>query len=534
MSRYNYFDDEPEVKQKNDGVGTKPFKRIDIKNININAYIAKLQKRLDDFVHGEVLEYIKEMPNLNAVFLKLTAFALFIISIIIFIIIFSHTINSQNKKNEQFYTDAGKVCTTCLTDYGVPKWEVLDSDKYGEGMTKLTGLCYARQMDFNSDGKDELMLCYNNRNIYTLEVWGYVDKAFTKIYSEEANKTTEDADGCWIAFYYKNNKYYICKSTPENPEKVQMLALKGDAFKESDNCDYDYKNNIYSINGKINAEDFETIRLSVIKSSRAEYIIDTVTANIDSFNTVSMAAINSSKSEADLKADAYYRIVEDRNNKYGKASIVKDKGEPYIDGVGLVDLVDFNGDGNEELLLVYRKMIRESATNHYTGERIIIEEPTYCIEAYSWNGSVANKIFSKDSISNYLNDSDVNYIILKNNDKSCDICTNTYTYKDEYNYSASSRIFSLKDTKIESVFSAREEVSWGYKNYYLDGEYTYKSEFENTAYKVPKFLNDSADYDKSKFRLVYFSGLDSDEYENTVNETIKTIESLNKNYSAAD
>ena len=525
MSRYNYFDDEPEEK-----VGTSHNFSFDIRTV-----ADTVRDKLDDIVHGNTIRDIKEireMPNLRAMVLKLTAFLLFIIAIIVFILGFSHTISKQNKKNEKFYTDAGKVCTDYINQYGVPKWERLDSDDYGSGMARLTGLCYARHMDFNSDGDDELMLCYNNKNIYTLEVWGYKGKEFIKLYSDEANKTEDVKDGSWIAFYYKNNKYYICKSTPQEPEKVTMYALKGDTFKKADTCDYDYKNNIYSVKGKINANDFETIKLSVIKTSKAEVIIDTVTGNMDSFNTVSMAAINAQKTEAELKADAYYKIVESRNEKYGTAKIVSDNGEPYIDGVALVDLIDFNGDGNEELLLVYRKMVKESATNYYTGDFIIIEEPTYCMEVYSWNGSVASKIFSKDTISNYMNDSDVSYIILNTKDNGVNICTNRYSYTDGYNYSASSRIYQLKDGSFESIFSAKQETSYGYNSYYIDGEYTYRSTFENTAYQVPKFLNDEGQYDDAKYRLVYFSGIHSDRYEQTINDTVKVIESLNKNYIA--
>ena len=530
MKKYNYFDDEPEELE------TVRRKAVNRKRIqpDFSKFAGNARQSIEDFIHGntfEDLKEIKEMPYLKAAILKITAFTLFILTIIIFVIVFSHSISSQNKKNEQFYTDAGKVCTDYLTDYGIVKWERLDSDEYGSGMTRLTGLCYARQMDFNNDGSDELMLCYNNKNVYTLEVWGYVGKQFSKLYSEEANRTEDSRDGSWIAFYYKNNKYYICKSSPDTPQEVKFYALKGDSFKEDSGCDYDYKNDIYSVKGKINAEDFETIKLSVIKASKAELISDTVTANIDSFNTVSMAVINTQKSEEELKAEAYYKIIEGRNEKYGKAKISNDKGSPYIEGLAIADLVDFDGDGNEELLLVFRKMLKESATNAYNGQRIIIEEPTYCIEVYSWNGTVTKKIFSRDSVSNYLSDSSVNYIMLENNDGTANICVNNYSYKSERNYTASSRIYECKDGEFDCTFSAREENSYGYKNYYLDGKYVYSSAFSAAAYRVPKVMNDNDDYDKSKYSLIYLSGKSSGaDLENTIRDTVETIEGLNKNY----
>lgn len=539
MSRYNYFDDDPSEREwverlmsgdsNNDNAPSSTGTPDAIKQL-----AGKTIKTVKELAHNNPLKEIITLPDITSFALRLTAFVLFLVAIGVFILAFSHSISSQNKKNERFYTDAGKVCTDYLTDFGVAKWESLKSDEYGDSMTRLTGLCYARQMDFDNDGNDELMLCYSNRSIYTLEVWGYKGKEFAKLYSEEANKTNDVKDGSWIAFYHKNNKYYICKTTPDEPTVVKMYALKGDTFKEQDSCDYDYKNNIYSVNGKINAQDFETIKLSVIKSSKADQIIDIVTANIDSFHTVSISEISAQKTEADLKADAYYKIVEGRNEKYGKAKLVEDKGEPYIDGLGVVDLIDFDGDGNEELLLVYRKMIKESAENYYTGERIIIEKPTYCIEVYNWNGSVATKKFSNDSISNYLNDSSVNYVILKNGKNTVDICSNTYSYRDEYNYTAASRIYSYKDSNFTSTFSAREEVSYGYKSYYINGEYAYRSSFDNTAFKVPKFLNDDADYDKTQYRMLYLSGKNVSGFDETINDTVKTIESLNKNYIAGE
>ncbi|MGN1202991.1 MAG: hypothetical protein ACI4RF_06815, partial [Eubacterium sp.] len=428
MRKYNYFDDDPEE--------FAPKKNV-VPKINFRSFAQNTKTTFEQIAHGEALNDLKElrkMPNLEKALLQLSAFALFVIFIIVFILIFSHTISSQNKKNDLFHTDAGKVCTDCITEYGSVKWESLDKDTFGNGMARLTGLCYARQMDFDNDGSDELMLVYNNKNIYTLEVWSYVKKEFTKVYSQEANSTNEPTDGSWIGLYHKNNKYYICRSEKAEPEKVTLYALRGDSFKKSSSCDYDYKNDIYSIKGKINAQDFETIKLSVIKASRAEAIADTVTANIDSFATVSVVKIESQKSSDQLKADAYYQIVEGRNEKYGKAKVVTENGKAYIDGVALVKLVDFNNDGNEELFLAYRKQVKKSATNYYTGEYIVIEEPVYCMEVYNWNGAVAKKIFSKDSVSNLMKDNDTNYVMLKKSNNTIDICLNTYSYQSEYTY----------------------------------------------------------------------------------------------------
>lgn len=528
MRKYNYFDDDPEeleIKTKN---------KI---NFDFSVFARRAKQTVEDFVHGNSLDEAKELlqlPNLSTMILKIAAFVIFVVIIVAFILFFSHTIHSQNEKIDKFYNDAGKVCTDYITEYGIPKFDTLDSEDYGKGMARLTGLCYARQMDFNNDGDDELMLCYNNKNVYTLEVWGYDGKDFVKLYSDSANSTNDIKDGSWIAFYHKNNKYYICKTDADAPTKVKMLALKGNSFKESSSCDYDYKNDIYSIKGKINAQDFETIKLSVIKSTRAERIIDTVTDNIDGFNTVSLPTINNQRSDAELKADAYYKIIESRNEKYGKAKVSKDNGLTFIDGLAYVDLIDFDGDDNEELVLVYRKMLKQSATNAYDGQFIIIETPTYCTEVYSWNGTVTKKVFSSDSVSNYFSDNDVSYLMLRTDEKSAAICSNVYKYESDYNYTAASRIYEYKDGRFDSVFSARVVNDYGYKDYYIDGEYTYSRTFEEQAYKVPKFMDDEGSFDDDKYSLIYLAGSHEDSFNGTINETVKTIESLNKNYIPND
>lgn len=522
--RYNYFDDEPEVLEEKE----KVFSLSNAKRIKENAKIT-----FEELAHGEVLKdirEIREMPNLQILVLKMTAVVLFIVMVIVFIIVFSHTITSQNNKNHQYYEDAGKVCTDYITRYGSVKWENLDSDTYGEDMARMTGLCYARQMDFDNDGSDELLICYNSKNVYTLEVWGYYRKEFVKLYGEPANSTKDKADGCWIGLYRQNNKYYICKSNQDTPEKVDLYELRGSKFKKDDSCDYDYKNNIYSFDGEINASDFETIKLSVIKTSKAESILNTVTENIDSFSTVSVPAIEMHKSDEQLMADAYFNVAEKRIERYGQGAVEEKDGSKYIDGVGVVRLVDFNNDGTDELLLGYRKQLKQSATNAYNGEFIIVEEPTYCIEVYGWNGAIAQKLFSRDYVSNYLQDADVNYIMLKNDGDMVDICINNYVYETSYTYSATSKIFQLKDNSFEQIYDVKLTDNYGYRNYYIDGEYAYRRDFEKQGYSVPKFMDDGGKAEESVYTLIYLSGEKSDTYEACVNQSVEVLQTLNKNY----
>lgn len=527
MKKYNYFDDEPDIEQSS--FIEKIRDRIDFYKIRNDV-----ADTFEEVFHGEAARELRELPNLKRMLLKILAGALSLIVILCFILIFSHSINSQHRDNVQFNKDAGKVCTDYITKYGPVKWENLPFEKYGKNKAKLTGLCYARQMDFNNDGSDELMVCYNNKNVYYLEVWGYDGKDFVKYYSQEANRTENEKYGSWVAFYRKNNKYYICKSQPKTPEKVNLYMLRGKEFKKSSQCDYDYKDDIYSVKGKINAQDFETIKLSVIRSSKAELITETVSENISAFGSISVAAIESSKTDEQLKAQAYYSVIEKKNERYGKAKVNNQYGQSYADGVCVVKLIDFNGDGNEELFMVYRKIIKKSGTDNYTGEFIMTEEPVYCMEVYNWNGTVAKRIFSKDGISRYMSDENVKYIMLKTGKKTTHICHNSYNFTTQFTYTASSKIYKMKNENFSAIYNARMENDYGYKEYYIDDEYVYSSQFESEGYKVPLFLNDEGSVDETRYSVIYLSGKEQDKFDSVIEDTVNTIKTLDSSYSPAD
>ncbi len=528
MKRYNYFDDDPQedIRKKC---------RFSLPDIDFREIADFIGTAVHYVMSGELAERLHGLPDIKRRLLKLLAFVLFLIFVLLFVLIFMHAINAQNEKNDQFCKDAGTVCTDYMVKLGTVKWESLDAKKYGENTARLTGLCYARQMDFDNDGSDELMICYNEKNVYYLEVWGYHKKKFVKFYSDKANSTKNEKDGAWVGFYHKNSKYYICKSKPDTPEKTELFALRGNKFKRDSDCKYDYKDDIYYIDDKINASDFETIRLSVLRKSKAEVITETVTQNIDSFSIQSLAELESRKTDAQLKAEAYYEIVESRNQKYGRAKIVTEDGASYIDGLALVSLTDFNGDGNEELFLVYRRKMRQSRTNSYSGEFYIVEEPVYCMEVYNWNGTVAKKIFSKNSVSSLMDNTDANFVMLKKNTKNIQICVNTYSYETQYAYTASSRIYRMKGEGFDSVYNARMEYNYGYRDYYIDDEYVYQSQFSRKGYQVPMFLNDEdTSFDASQYQITYLSGKNETQYQNIIDESVKVIQSLDSGYSPTE
>lgn len=533
MRKYNYFDDEQE-NEANDF--SKKLSELRQK-IKIEEKEESIKRRLDEITHGETAQEIMSSPDRQIKALWISVAVIFAVALLLFIIIFSHSVKSEARKSERFEKDAGEVCLNYITEYGAAKWEVLSEEKYGENQARLLGLCYVREMDFDNDGTSELMLCYCNKNVYYLEVWGYSKNEFIQLYSDEANSTDKQADGSRVGFYRKNNKYYICKTDKSKPDKVKLYALKGDKFKQRGSCSYDFSTDTYSIKGKDNTEDFETIKLSVFRKSKADIIVELVTKNIDSFGNITAAALSRKKPESELKAQAYYEIIKKKHEKYSKAKIKTENDYSYIDGLAFVRLIDFDGDNNEELFIAYRRYKSMSKYDSYSGEYIYYDVPMYGMEVYRWNGVSANRIFSKESISSCLMDENENvfYILLKKGEKATHICNNTYSFENGYSYTASSKIYKLKNEKFETVYSAKLVNNYGYKQYYVDNERMYSSyDFEKKGHNVPLFLDDDGTYDKSKYSLTYLSGREEEKFDDIVNETVKTIQQINPDYVPGD
>ena len=77
----------------------------------------------------------------------------------------------------------------------------------------------------NGDKSDELMICYNDNNVYYLEVWGYHGGKFVQLYKEEANSSEKVSEGYWTAFYRKGDRYLICKSDKSKPSESRFIRF---------------------------------------------------------------------------------------------------------------------------------------------------------------------------------------------------------------------------------------------------------------------------------------------------------------------
>lgn len=549
LKKYNYYDDE--VIEPKICVKLRELNEIIVYKIRCAIYTIEQKIKnasKADSSNNENDENSKEKKNLLEIlesfwnnlsdkehFLKVIAISLFIVFILCFILGYAVNIYSVSEKNNRFLKDAGAVCTKIMSSHGVGKAEKIDM-KYGDNLYRITGLAFARQMDFNNDNTPELLVAYDDSGIYYVEVWGYDGKDFVNLYSDKANFDEENiTSGSSIAIYHRNSKYYIGKLSDEEKGKMDLYSLHGKSFKESLSCDYDIVNDIYAVKNKINSTDFETIKLSFISSGRAEKTIEATSSHLEDFGTKNISEIENEKTEEQKKAEAYYRIIEKYNYKYGKASYKTSSKLSYADGLAVVKLIDFNADGNEELLLIYRYNKKVSGEDK-EGSLILKEIPTYHMDVYNWNGKTAKLCYENDGLSTYQeSDNNEIFYILQNDEDKTNICSNTYVYGENSQqvWRATSRIISMNEENIfEDSFTAVANCNYGYMTYSINGEKVYRKEFKSNGYVVPYFCDDESDYDNSEFTVTVLqsNSQSGSKIQSIVSDTQSSIKEINPDY----
>lgn len=448
-----------------------------------------------------------ENPTAFSVGFKSAVALLIVCSIVITCTACYFVFSGENRSESRFNKDAGVLCSRLISEYGSSKTEPMDTD----GTYRLTGLSFVRSVDFNGDGHSELLLAFRNSNAYQVEVWGYDSDEFRNFYSQPANSSAGAPEaGYWITLYRHSGKTYLGSFSKEDQKTMELLSLHGSEFRATDECDYDAEKDIYAVDGEINTADFETIRLSNLTAVKAETVLDSVSAAMEDYSQsgeVQTQAV-AAKSPQQLMNEAYYTILENYTRQYGEASYESGSRICYADGLCVVDLIDFNADGTDELLTVYRYNKKVSGKDK-NGNYEMETEPEYKLEIHSWNGSAAQKIYENDGVSEMQDgaSSDRFYILRLRGDKT-DICKNTYTYDKNTSriWKGTSRISEMTDDgKFESAFIAEVSSNYGYLTYRIDGERVYRREFNEKGYAVPYFCNDD-EYDDSEFSVIYLQG----------------------------
>lgn len=543
MSRYNYFDDDDIIEEdgnvslrdrhgadKIKAIAKAVGKRFDnsakkaANSIKKDIMLARSYASADaqDFEEQEYKIYKskKRIVVILSAFLTVLVFAVMIFATV-------HSINAENKRIKQFNTNAGTVCADYIAKYGNCNYENL-FDRYGVSGYRMNGLCYVREIDFDNDNVSELLICYFDGNQYHTEVYGYNrEKKFVPLYKGTAAQGKSEKEDVWITIYTHNSKYYIGEHTGKDLSKVSLFTRRGDEFEKKQDCTYDAITQEFTVKKKIDVSSFERIKLSVLGEQKANMITEIVSNTVDKFTDKTGKSVVSG--EVGGINSAYSKVVQSYINKYGMPKYVEKDGISYIDGLAAAELIDFDGDGTNELLLSYRREVMARGEDN-RGNYIATSKYQYYVDIYQYNGSGAKLIFQRDDVSVSLNDTDEKYFVIKALNGKKYYCSNSFS-NTEYGrkiYAASS-IYRLGKDGFTEKFKASYATEYGYTKYYINSERVYsKSEFDSKGYEVALF-NGSDDYDSSVFSVTHLQckTKDAGDMENQVEKTNAVIASLN-------
>lgn len=454
--------------------------------------------------------------------------AFVVMTVLAVVIIVSTVMNSAikvNNRHDDFKADAGKICAEYNEKYGIANYKYMS--EYEVKGYMLTGLCVVREIDFDNNGKSELLLAYNENDEYYEEVWGYSGKDFVKLYRNKLPQSDNKNDDIWMTIYSKDDKFFIAEQ-PLNSKKVVIKRLAGDEFKEKGSATYDVNNFTFKMKSKNVTDNFERIRFCVLREYAASTIVDRTLDTTDTYLGKSGNNVGASTSATASMESAYLDIIDIYTDKYGKAEYVSNSKMPHINGLAGVNLVDFDGDKTDELVLVYRRTVSHRDEDS-SGNYISIEEEKYSCDIYSWNGRNALLVYQTESIGNLLNDNDSAYYIIKTDGNRKFFCYNTFSSENYNNLvTASSKMMRFNGTNFEQEFKASYKTEYGYTEYYLDGESKYKNSFiDQGGFSVP-FFDGTTEFDSEKWQICFLQG--KKEWETNIktqlDKTESTIKSL--------
>ena len=474
----------------------------------------------------------KEVSKVKHFFIILTLFLVVIVVFTGVVYVFMQSINKENKRIALFNKNAAEVCADYSIRYGNPNYENLYDEYKVEGYA-LTGICFARELDFDNDGESELMISYNKSGTYYNEVWGFSDKKFKLLFSDVAAQSDDKKKDAYSVLYRSKNRYYIAKFDQKKLNKFSLYHLRHGKFVRKYEVEYDKKAKSYSVDGKDDTNGFERIKYSVLKEEKASTDVDKVSEMIENFK--------GSSSDDDVVQgsqtleNAYFSIVQDYNSRYGVSKYKEENGLAYINGLAVVELIDFDGDGKDELLLVYRKTVKERNESE-SGEDMTVNVDRYYCDIYRYSGNRAVLTYSNEGLSNSLNNDKDIYYIIRRQKKKAYYCLNSFTNSDYGNHiSAVSAEYKYDGTSFIQSFKASYTTDYGYSKYYLNGKSVSKYTFNDEGYKNPLFDSEEK-YDKDHYRVTYVQQkrIDVSDMKEIPKATENTIQKLNQSYSASE
>ncbi len=446
----------------------------------------------------EILKRRTIAPWIRAIIVFIIAVA---VTVAIIVTTVMNSANAVTSRHNEFEKDATKVCTEYTEKYGIANYKYMS--EYDVKGYMLTGLCIVREVDFDDNGKSELLLCYNDNDEYYEEVWGYKDNKFEQLYHKKVPQSTDRNEDIWVSIYSNNNTFYLAEHGESDASKVTLYKLSGGEFKKKSTAVYNSEKLSFAIKSRNVTDNFERIKFAVLRESSASNIVDRTLNATDSYTETTSSKIVKS---TDTANSAFYELVKEYTETYGEPTLESSGKMPYISGLAGVNLVDFDGDGQDELMLIYRKTVSERDED-YDGNYVSVEKEKYYCDIYMWNGHNAVQIYQDDGISNLSDDESSAYYILKKDGNRYFYCSNKFK-SDNYgkNVSATSKMMQFTGEKFEQQFKATYQTEYGYTKYYIDDEREYKNSFaENGGYKVP-FFDGSEDFDNTKWNVCFMQG----------------------------
>lgn len=300
-----------------------------------------------------------------------------------------------------------ELAESYLAQYGLPGY-FMDTDDWDSRYWHLvtTGVSYARLVDFNGDGVAELILGYNKDGPYSRE--GYGDSYEIKVFTIQNGAAVELSSGSpVVSLPYEvqsvklsqvDGRYYLWAGHTGNPTELGFYTCEAGEFAPLHDL-------LYIANGtspcRVDGEEAEQAAARQALDQWVEssdlYVLNDGNAPADSHSPDELLAMTmetlkklgvgpkiTATGERAAAFAAYGEILRETEAAAGVLRYETGSGYATLRGTWLAELVDFNGDGMEELVV---------STHELQDEGVPL------MEVYAWSGGRAGLVYSGEAFS---------------------------------------------------------------------------------------------------------------------------------------
>lgn len=151
----------------------------------------------------------------------------------------SSSVSSTEKNSDEKNKAYAEVLKSLIAAHGDLSEKTFGDDGSGEGykISYASGVCYSALIDFDGDGRDELMVVYgvphqDATDDYQMEVYSDTGKGAKKLYTGPAG-TTAESTGDMLEFSKKGkNTYYLLGYINEEEVSYTYYGMEHGKFKK--------------------------------------------------------------------------------------------------------------------------------------------------------------------------------------------------------------------------------------------------------------------------------------------------------------